>query len=68
MCKLLNISRSLVYYTPVEKSCDSKLDNAIINIFKKSRNNYGTRKIKKELSKDRSFASKIFLGHQPIES
>lgn len=51
MCKVLKISRSLVYYTPKEKSFDSKLENEIINIFKKSRNNYGTRKIKKELDK-----------------
>ncbi|SHK40260.1 Transposase InsO and inactivated derivatives [Anaerobranca californiensis DSM 14826] len=51
MCKILKISRSLVYYTPKEKRVDSKLENEIITIFKKSRNNYGTRKIKKELEK-----------------
>lgn len=51
MCKALNVSRSLIYYTPVEKTCDSKLENEIISIFKTSRNNYGTRKIKAELAK-----------------
>ena len=51
MCKVLKINRSLVYYTPKEKSCDSKLENEIIAIFKNSRNNYGTRKIKKKLDK-----------------
>ncbi len=51
MCEVLKINRSLVYYTPKEKSCDIKLENEIIAIFKNSRNNYGTRKIKKELDK-----------------
>ena len=51
MCKVLNISRSSVYYKPKKKSCDTKLDNLIIAIFRKSKNNYGTRKIKKELEK-----------------
>jgi len=50
MCKLLNISRSLVYYTPKEKSCSKELENKVNQIFRASRNNYGTRKIKKELS------------------
>ncbi|QEK13005.1 hypothetical protein FQB35_12115 [Crassaminicella thermophila] len=35
----------------MKKSYDSKLDNEIISIFKKSRNNYSTRKIRKELNK-----------------
>ena len=58
MCKILNISRSLIYYKKVEKTCDSKLDNEIISIFKKSRNNYGSRKIKVELSKIGYIASR----------
>lgn len=62
MCDLLNISRSLVYYSPVEKSCDSKLDNDIITIFKKSRNNYGTRKIKRELNKKGYKVSRRRIG------
>lgn len=52
MCKVLNICRSLVYYSPVEKSSDSELENKIITIFKSSKNNYGTRKIKYELNKE----------------
>ena len=51
MCKLLDISRSLVYYKYKDEKCDSDLENDIITIFKNSRNNYGTRKIKKELEK-----------------
>lgn len=50
MCKTLNISRGCVYYKPKKKSCNTKLENLIIAIFKKSKNNYGTRKIKKELA------------------
>ena len=52
MCKALKISRSLVYYKPKKKKCNIKLENLIISIFKKSRNNYGTRKIKQELAKE----------------
>ena len=42
MCNLLNISRSLIYYT---------LHNLIIKIFNDSKSNYGSRKIKVELAK-----------------
>ncbi|MCQ6963920.1 transposase, partial [Methanolobus chelungpuianus] len=56
MCKLLKVPRSLVYYH-INKRAESnkiskeeiQLENEIIDIFRKSRNNYGTRKIKKEL-------------------
>ena len=51
MCKVLNVSRGSVYYEPKKKSCDSELENLIITIFKNSRNNYGTRKIKNKLAK-----------------
>ncbi|GAA3652651.1 hypothetical protein GCM10022323_12940 [Asaccharospora irregularis DSM 2635] len=62
MCRTLNISRGLVYYTPTSKSCDSKLENKIISIFKGSRNNYGTRKIKKELEKEGHQVSRRKIG------
>lgn len=51
MCRKLNIPRSLVYYKRKEKKIDSKLENAVIKIFKDSKNNYGARKIKVELAK-----------------
>ena len=51
MCKVLNISRSTYYYEASLKTSNSKLENAVISIFKESRNNYGTRKIKIELAK-----------------
>ena len=62
MCEVLNINRSLVYYKPTEKSCDSKKENEIIAIFKNSRNNYGTRKIKKELDKKGYQVSRRTIG------
>lgn len=62
MCKLLNISRSLIYYKPKIKTSDSKLENEIITIFKNSRNNYGTRKIKRELSKKGYKVSRRKIG------
>jgi len=62
MCRVLKINRSLVYYTPKEKSCESGLENKIIDIFKKSRNNYGTRKIKKELDKKGYQVSRRRIG------
>ena len=56
MCKLLKISRSLIYYhlnkkMPTNSSEELIITRHIKEIFKRSRNNYGTRKIKKELEK-----------------
>lgn len=62
MCRLLNISRSLIYYKPKEKSCNSELENEIITIFKESRNNYGTRKIKDRLAKKGYQVSRRKIG------
>lgn len=60
MCKLLKVSRSLVYYHLNNRETnysndDLEIKKNIIKIFRKSKNNYGTRKIKVELAK---------LGHQ----
>ena len=51
MCKLLGISRSIVYYPRKNKREDIELENHIVRIFKESKNNYGSRKIKVELQK-----------------
>ncbi len=51
MCKVLKVSRVLVYYQRKNKRNDKKLEEEIVRIFKESRNNYGSRKIKVELSK-----------------
>ena len=50
MCKILKISRASVYYKAKPRENDEDLVEAIKKIFKASRNNYGTRKIKVELS------------------
>lgn len=56
MCELLKVQRSLVYYhlnkepsTPCNE--EAIITNHIKDIFRHSRNNYGTRKIKVELAK-----------------
>lgn len=49
MCKVLKVSRALVYYERKNKREDKKLEEKIIQIFKESRNNYGSRKIKAKL-------------------
>lgn len=51
MCKVLKISRLLIYYKPKNKRKDKELENYIIRIFKESKNNHGSRKIKVELAK-----------------
>jgi len=57
MCKFLKVSRSLVYYHINRVSAASNrsenmiLEDHIKEIFRRSRNNYGSRKIKVELAK-----------------
>lgn len=49
MCRALGISRGSYYYEVKKKPSEGKLEQMIINEFAKSRNNYGTRKLKKVL-------------------
>ncbi|MBG9755955.1 transposase [Lysinibacillus sphaericus] len=53
MCDVLDIPKSTYYYHAdvCGKRALKTEDKEIARIFKESRNNYGTRKIKKELSK-----------------
>ncbi|MGA3603276.1 IS3 family transposase [Lysinibacillus agricola] len=57
MCDVLDIPKSTYYYHAdlcgkrTRKIEDKEISKEIARIFKESRNNYGTRKIKKELSK-----------------
>ena len=62
MCKLLNISRSTLYYESIDKVIDHELEKLIVKIFKESRNNYVTRKIKHTLSKQGYIASRRKIG------
>ena len=63
MCRKLGVPRSLVYYKKKVRKIDSELENAVIEIFRKSRNNYGSRKIKIELAKRNIIASKRRIRH-----
>lgn len=62
MCNVLKISRATYYYEAKEKADESTLVTAIIEIFRISRNNYGTRKIKRELAKDQIIVSRRRIG------
>ena len=62
MCKVLQIARSTFYYeSQIHSSCD-ELSHAISVIFKESKNNYGTRKIKQELLKQNLIVSRRRIG------
>lgn len=62
MCKVLKISRSSYYYEAAQKSDESDLVERIKEIFRTSRENYGTRKIKKELAKEGFIVSRRRIG------
>lgn len=62
MCRVLNLPRSTYYYEAKQKTDESELVMLIKNIFKDSRNNYGTRKIKKELAKQDLKISRRRIG------
>lgn len=67
MCKFLKIARSTIYYEPCGKKEDVELKGMIQTIFKDSRNNYGARKIKVELSKLGSIVSRRRIRRFMIE-
>ena len=68
MCDVLQIPRSTYYYHLQKQEDDEKqaeeedLQERIYTIFKQSRNNYGTRKIKKELEKQGLMVSRRRIG------
>ena len=62
MCRVLNLPRSTYYYEAKQKTDESELVMLVKNIFKDSRNNYGTRKIKKELAKQDLKISRRRIG------
>lgn len=63
MCKVLKIPRSTYYSKSVQTKNESELVNHIIDIFKSSKNNYGTRKIKVILSKGKHQVSSRRIGY-----
>jgi putative transposase len=62
MCKVLKISRSTFYYESQMNASSDELSEAINVIFKESKNNYGTRKIKEELRKQDIIVSRRRIG------
>lgn len=62
MCRVLDLPRSTYYYEAKQKTDESELVALIKKIFKESRNNYGTRKIKKELARLKLTISRRRIG------
>lgn len=62
MCEVLEVPRSTYYYEAKQPGDDSDLTQTIVEIFRTSRNNYGTRKIKKELAKQDFIVSRRKIG------
>ncbi|WMM26098.1 IS3 family transposase [Tissierella sp. MB52-C2] len=62
MCKVLQVSRSTYYYESKAKESTDEVTPKVIDIFKASRNNYGTRKIKVELKKAGYIVSRRKIG------
>ncbi len=62
MCRVLQLPRSTYYYEAKQKAVASDITTDIVDIFKSSRNNYGTRKIKKELAKKDIIVSRRRIG------
>ena len=62
MCQVLNVSRSTYYYESKPKKNESQLVTDIVEVFRRSRNNYGTRKIKHELNKMGQQVSRRRIG------
>lgn len=62
MCKVLQLPRSTYYYEAKERQAEDDITSHIIKIFHDSRQNYGTRKIKKELKKLGKVVSRRRIG------
>ena len=62
MCRVLQVNRSSYYYEAKQLPDESGLASGIKEIFCKSRNNYGTRKIKRGLMKTGKQVSRRRIG------
>ncbi|MBJ6359726.1 IS3 family transposase [Paenibacillus sp. GCM10012307] len=64
MCKVLQLPRSTYYYKPepAANEEEQQVEEAVVDIFEASRNNYGTRKIKVELGKRNRLVSRRKIG------
>lgn len=71
MCTVLNIPRSTYYYEVnkhQEEATADEYTEDVIKIFKDSRRNYGTRRIKKELAKENKIVSRRRIRRIMIEN
>ncbi len=66
MCETLKISRAGYYYEEVTKNSDIDLENAIVTEFNLSRRTYGTRKLKRQLSKEQNGHKAYFVSRIKI--
>jgi len=62
MCRVLKIARSTIYYKENPREIDVTLENSVIDEFRKSRNNYGARKLKVMLSRSQFHVSRRKIG------
>ena len=62
MCKVLQVNRSTYYYESQAKEAKEEITPKVIETFKLSRNNYGTRKIKVEPEKLGYIVSRRRIG------
>ena len=62
MCDVLQIARSTFYYETKERSNEDDITKAIVEIFRKNRNAYGTRKIKVKLLEHGWIVSRRRIG------
>lgn len=63
MCKVLQLPRDTYYYeAKIKKSNEEEITPLMIEIFRVSRSNYGTRKIKHELKKQGYIVSRRRIG------
>ena len=62
MCRVLQVNRSTYYHETRQKRDESALVSDITDIFRASRDNYGTRKIKKGLQKKGEQVSRRRIG------
>lgn len=69
MCDVLQLPRSTYYYKPepAQNEEEQRLEDAVVDIFTASRNNYGTRKIKVELRKRSLDASRRKIGRMMMK-
>ena len=58
MCTVLKIARATYYYEAKPKTDETLLVSEVKEVFRQSRNNYGSRKIKKELAKQGKIVSR----------